>query len=348
MMPSKKKIKKILIILALLFVNAWFWGNAGLEYLIYRTFVLHHLTEEKGSEDFVNFALIPNLNYEPRKLNIPERGIEGEYLYFYRYKVKMPFIKNRENINIDHSLMERRLESISLYFSNESDKLVAAISLREFPDWIFKSKESLFWRFLEIVSLADSSKQESVEKVYYVRLSDLSWWNLIGNARIFPSLIRKSGLIGAGTAFNRHRYDVMTPHVRGFLTKTNRRTSDTFEFELDDRKFQIFIIARESQEYNIEDVISTIRPIEDVDKAYREMEARYKDNPDYPKELLILSMISLKGPRENYQREYVIKGLKEHLEWYKKTYANKKDKEDFEESIAEIQGDIEYFQKNMK
>jgi hypothetical protein len=224
----------------------------------------------------------------------------------------------------------------------------------ETPYWVIKDYEyekPTLQRLLETISFSDWFEQSENEKVYYARLSDLSWWNLPGNARLLPALTVKGVSMGTGVAFERHRYDVTAPHVHGFLTRDDRKTSDLFEFAFEDREFSISIIARGEPDYSMEDIIATIGPIEDVDKAYNEMEALYKNNPGYPEELLILAMISLKGPQENYQREYLIKELGEWLERYEEDYKNPEDEEDRDwagQQIEEMKADIEYFQSQME
>jgi|GEM_PF-4370106 len=101
----------------------------------------------------------------------------------------------------------------------------------------------------------------------------------------------------------------------------------------------------------MEDIIATIKPLEDIDKAYAEMETLYNNNPGYPKDLLILSMISLKGPQENYQKEYLINKSREEIQMYEK-WLKSEDKEDkkewYREHIADLKANIEYFQSRMK
>ncbi len=143
-------------------------------------------------------------------------------------------------------------------------------------------------------------------------------------------------------------YDVKTPYVSGFFVDGSY---DTFNFSLNERSFSITNFPAENGTYDSRDIIATIRPIENIDKAYNKMESLYENNSGYPKELLILSMISLKGPQENYQREYVINELRNWLERYKKDYESEEDEEDKEwarKQIEELRADIEYFQKSME
>jgi|GEM_PF-6110803 len=171
MMPSKEIIKKTLIILVLLFVNVWFLGNATLEYIIYDTLIPKPIGYI--DEDFIDNALIPNLNGVPRELEIPKKNVEGEYLYFYDYKVKLPFIKGEKYITVTHDLTERRVSGIEMTSSDKRGKLISIIRLDESPRWILKGYEDdkpLWWKFLDIISLSDLSKQFRMEKIYYARL----------------------------------------------------------------------------------------------------------------------------------------------------------------------------------
>ncbi|MEJ2191279.1 MAG: hypothetical protein P8Y39_02875 [Nitrospirota bacterium] len=319
--------------MALLFVNAWFWGNAALEYFLYHGLVI---------EDFV-----VNLNQIPEKVILPETNIDGEQITLFSYAVKMPFLKEERNIKISPHIYERSLSSIDLLFY-ENDGLSAIISFSESPWVTYRENESLYDRFREgIIYGSDRSCKKFLTETHYSRLSDLSWWNPIQNLRSFPYLFVKL------TATTGKMYDVKTPHIAGFLRESADGTSSNFEFCNDD-KFDSFHIALKrstGKEFPIRDIVSTITKVDDIDEAYTNMKALYENNPGYPERLLILSMISLKGPQENYQRRYLIEVLKEQLEWVKENYKktkNKDEKEGAKEWIEEIQSDIEYYGKRMQ
>jgi hypothetical protein len=326
MMPSKKKIKKILIILALLFVNAWFWGNAALQVYISRFDVIS--TE---------------LNRIPEKLVLQESVNKGEYLYFYDYGVKMPFLKkaSEKDIAVRHNLLERYLFAISIdEKANDKDENIT-VKLIKSPQWDFEEGKSLFDRISDWLFENTYAENDSHWKICYAKLDDVSWWNTLENIGIAYLLSMKMIIVPRGDF---RIYEVEMPYVNGILIEST--THDSFQFIINDELG--FIGTFGDSRHKLRDIIRTISSIEDVDKAYKKMEALYENNLGYPEDLLILSMISLKGPQENYQREYLTEGLKEHLEWYEETYADKEDKEDYEESIAEIQGDIEYFEKSIE
>jgi hypothetical protein len=333
MMPSKKKIKKILIILALLFVNAWFWGNAALEYDIY-DFCIEFEFEGKEYENCYS----TELKHIPDKLTLTEADIDGKYLYFYTYKMKIPFI-NDESLKIHHGLTGRQFYKISLSVGKSgSGSQIGLYNLSNIDD---NDSESLFSKIIALI-YGEVSEDEYVEKLYYTRPSDMSWWNLRENLRIREYLTVKVELLPSG-----RRYDVTTPHVRGFLIEG--AAYDSFHFVLDGRRHFIFLTG--PPEFSSRNLIGTIRPIENVDEAYNEIEALYHNNLGYPEELLILSMISLKGPVENYHKQFLIKKLKRKVDFYEELL-KVEDKEDNKKRdrklIQEIRSDIEYFENSME
>lgn len=331
MMPSKKKIKKILIILALLLVNAWFWGNAVLEYYTYRIL---------APEDYI----LAELNRVPEKLKIPASDIEDEYLYFFNYGVKMPFLKGK-SMDLLPLFLNRRLYLVTMIVNNGECREIT-INLNQSPMGLdIFEEESIFWRTFNRLIFRNKDDQELSEKIYYSKLSDLSWWNLLWNVRLNAYLTIKSITRRSGPY---QTYDVKTPYVSGFLVDASY---DTFDFTLNERSFYISSFPVENSTYDIRDIIATITPIKNIDKAYKEVEGLYNNNPGYPEELLILSMISLKGPQENYQREYVINELRDWLERYKKDYESEENEEDKEwdrKQIEEITSDIAFFEKSME
>ncbi len=94
-------------------------------------------------------------------------------------------------------------------------------------------------------------------------------------------------------------YDVETPYLSGFLSKRkgNKSTVD-FSFELNSKYNNITFIGIKDNNVNfVTDILSTIQPLDDIEESYNEMKARYnkKVTTKYPEELLLTSLISLKG-----------------------------------------------------
>jgi hypothetical protein len=276
-MPSKKKIKKILIILALLFVNAWFWGNAAL-----RAYILWQYD-----------VISAELSRIPEKLVFAETPIEGKYLYFHGYKLKMPLLKQQDNVSVRHSLLQGHLFHISvdMHANNE-----VTIKFMYRPRLEHEYEESLPDKAFNWLFERTYSDNESTWKLYYARLEDLSWWNTLENLGIFYILNMKMIGVPRGD-FN--LYEVETPYITGLLTES--ASYDAFNFILDDRYYSIAIFRH--SKHVLRDFISTIKTVQDLDEGYKEMESLYENNPGYPTELLQLSMISLKKLKDGSQHE---------------------------------------------
>jgi hypothetical protein len=335
-----RKLKIFLTIVGSIVIT-WFWGNAALQ------FVFYHVM---ASDAYIR----AELDRVPEKLKISESNIEDEYLNLYGYKFKIPTLKTEKIVEISHYLFAKRLSSISL-FIKDNDKTFDYMSLDEIPVWYSPVvEESLFYRLEHWLFYEDVPFWELEERTNYARLSDLSLWNLAGNLKLYQYLTLRILSIPS-TSKNFKRYEVETPHVRGFLTEIyheNRlRPFSYFSFMLNNRNYSITLSSRSEKNYDLREIIGTIRKIENIEESYDETEALYKNNPGYPKELLILSLISLKGPQENYQREYLIEELRKNLERHKEDYKkaeNDEERQSDKEWIEEIQADIEYFQNSME
>lgn len=329
MMLSNKRIKKFLIVLALLIVNIWFWGNAALVYYFHNVFAADDSERAR-------------LDSMPERLEIPESDIEGEYLYLYGYKLKIPALKQANKVKVKPIIFARRLGSVSISIK-DGNPTPTQIGLVEIPvPYSQETDESLLTRLKRWLLGGDLFLLQTEDKIYHARLSELSWWNLLGNIGVSLCLELKSMSMPA--AWRNYLYEVETPHIRGFLTEVyfkGRAYPISFlHFVQDGREYLISLYSSNTRDYNIRNIIATIRPSEDTDRAYEAMEAIYKNNPGYPEGLIILSMFSLKGAVEDYQREYIIQGLKYNLELIGKT----PDDESYKEKIL---SDIEYFEKGI-
>ena len=119
------------------------------------------------------------------------------------------------------------------------------------------------------------------------------------------NLILKALSITAGNFSTIMAYETESPYLKGLLidhrSEKNRRSIE-FSFEWRGKTYSIFaFISDEELSKKIMGMISAIRPIDDMNNSYNEMETLYKnkDKARYPEEVLLLSLISIKGPTIN-------------------------------------------------
>lgn len=98
-------------------------------------------------------------------------------------------------------------------------------------------------------------------------------------------------------------YEAETPYLKGFLRKGRSRKNGSvathFEFEAKGKSYTLLVLTTdENDATKVMNMISTIQPVVDIQKGYEEINAQYghRDKTRYPDELLLLSLISLKGP----------------------------------------------------
>lgn len=230
------------------------------------------------------------------------------------------------------------MDSVLIVLGNK-DTFKGYISFSKIPsiDTINKEK-SIVGRVLEIILYnKNHTYTEYVRAAHYSRLNDYSWWNLLYNIRLFELLTLKAIGLHTSNFVNFKVYDLGTPFLRGFLRerkflkKEEKSSSIDVSFDLKDKSYTILFIGPDEISNKSKDIISTVQPIDDIEKNYKEMKALYKnkENSRYPEELILLSMISLKGStKENLQEllkimekkqyePYIIKEIKKEIEFQK-------------------------------
>lgn len=328
MIFSMKRIKQLVIILALVVINAWFWGNAALQFTIYRLFSPMYF---KGSV----------LDQVPDKIELPESDIESENLHFFGFSIKMSFLKDARDAKLNHGYMLGQLQNISLLIYKD-DRLDVSVRIEELAPFFhedieIKTEESSLDKLWKTVSPGPVNYMETRKLTHYARLSDLSWWNLCGNFRLLPYLVLKSISMHSFAGGYYSVYDIETPYIKGYLVESDagRMINESFDFELDNRSYNIDIMSRNGA-YGLRNLIGSIKPDKSVEKSYNDMSALRKNNPGYPEELLLLSEISIKGPVEADQKEYILKGLEEQLGYALSSSNDERDKGYVEKLRKEI------------
>lgn len=270
-------------------VVLWFSANIGL-YLVVKITIPP--------------ALEAVTDYVPEKLKLPDSEIEADSLYFGDFKLKFPFYK--EDIEtVSPFFMEHR-PNIGIFLSNEKGMINFGEIQDHFPEANTSMRDKISnW----LVDERDfGSYLKTMELVHYATLKDYSWWNLRSNLRLAPKLVLKA--ISIPAFGDSKAYEVETPHLRGYLRKgqsiKNNRIMIDFVFGGQGKSHTLFAATADEKVANkIMSMLSTIQPVANIDEGFAEMEAQYrhKDKARYPDKLLLISLISLKGPTVDNLKE---------------------------------------------
>lgn len=317
-MFSKRFIKKLSIIIVIVLIVLWFGGNLGLYLYIKYTF---------GSK----FGKA--LNYTPEKLRLTESNIEAETLHLMGLKLKFPFYE--EDIRHIDPLFwfDHKLHQIMIKIEDKGKVLV--IIFNTLPNNLENIEESLInkmWDRILFKKEDDRSHFGFIKASHYSRFKDYSWWNLSYNIKLSSFLVLKM----LSFATFEKVYDFETPYLTGFLSEGKRNNSKRsmidFSFAVKDIFYRITFISPYETSGEIKDIITTVQPVENIEKSYKEIEDKYKNKGKtrYPEELLLLSMISLKGitmdslnkllkimEDKNY-KPYIIDAIKKEIEYLKR------------------------------
>jgi hypothetical protein len=230
--------------------------------------------------------------YSAEKLKIPESPIDSEALSFYRYTLKFPFYKR----NII------RIIPVFQHGENSDERFLISMNREYISIWKLAPLMSADKPFWKKIILQDLSRFEIIKIMYFSNINNYSWWNLIHNLKLLNGL-RLVKSMNLKTAIHKPSlvYDIETPYLKGFLQEQNTDEDQwkfSFTFELGDEIFSItYSGLGKNKLHRFKEIISTIKPISDVKKSYREMEELYKakGKSRYPEELILMSMMSLKG-----------------------------------------------------
>jgi hypothetical protein len=292
-MLSRKKLKKIAIILGVIFLILWFGGNWGL-YLY-----MNHVFDPEAIE---------LIDYTPEKLKLEEADIDAETLHLMGVTLNFPFFK--EDIDwimpsFDEPFTEKRKlydATIKVIYDDVEVGTKGVISFSEYSNnWedCNLGGNNLLGSIWDRFQYANNhSRFDTIKAAHYTQPSDYSWWNLPHNIRLFELSLFKLLTIPAHGG-NLKVYDVETPYLNGILLTGD--TTFILDFEWKDNYYSIYFHGLENHLNKVRPIIPTIQPIDNIEESYKEMEAMYKDkeNAPYPEELILLSMISLKPTVEN-------------------------------------------------
>jgi len=321
------KLKKISIITLVVLLALWFGGNLG--------FYLYLKYKVIGSE---NIKLINNI---PEKIELKESDLEADYICFSDIRLRFPFYKEG-TLRIGNVLNYTPEQNIflSIISSVESDIYYGTYTLKidnfhkhkyEHPSI---AKKSVSQELKEILFYGDYSSRPLNEFLFAMHnssLSDYSWWNLFKNFKLYE-LLHEKFMYYFDPPFKFKYYRIQTPEITGILSELKRvirdikRASYFFDFAVNDKSYSFSFFMRDEYDDGIElvnDIISSIEINVNPDECYKEMKKQYENNDEsnYPKDLLLLSMISIEEPTiENIQ---MLKQSMEESERYSDNYINK-------------------------
>jgi hypothetical protein len=149
-----------------------------------------------------------------------------------------------------------------------------------------------------------------MQRSNYLRLKDYSWWNLISNIKLGSALAVKSTALPSYDDLK--IYDVETRWFRGFCyvgTEENARINSMWTFECNnDINYNFYFKGLNEGFLNqVREIMATVQPIDDHERAVLQSQEFFvdKQKSKYPEELLLLSLISVKGEERKYIEELV-------------------------------------------
>lgn len=129
-------------------------------------------------------------------------------------------------------------------------------------------------------------------------------------------------------------YDVETPYFKGFLTELHPKDKVLlldFVSEVNGDEANLTVSGNNEISSQTMSMIASIQKLDNIDESYKAIDTLYKQKKSkYPEELLLLSIISLKGPtlenleellgimqKKNYKPDY-IKEVQDEVDFLKK------------------------------
>ncbi|MHA2218177.1 MAG: hypothetical protein ACXACY_19750 [Candidatus Hodarchaeales archaeon] len=299
-------MKKALKIIGIILIVLWFGGNLGL-------YVFHKYIDSK-----LNAYGKDYLNSTPEKLTLQEADMNAESLYLVGFKLKLPFYK--EDIkNVSLIFVGHELRNVSIFLKNkayisfnedyevtEEIKEELRDRLKDSGQDITDEKESSIDRIIRNIFEIDGTFFDITKAIEYSRLKDFSWWNLYHNVRLSTRLTLKSMYTNK---FKVKSYDLETPYLQGILRNieiSNRAISTSLYWDWDRKSYSFEILdVDRAIDSDVRNIISTIQKESNIEKSFKAMERVYKNKKEtkYPEELILLSMISLKGATSENLKE---------------------------------------------
>jgi hypothetical protein len=134
-------------------------------------------------------------------------------------------------------------------------------------------------------------------------------------------------------------YDIETAHLKGFLAELHQKLGSVVIDFISDVKgdyCNLTFVGKDDILNKAKSIVASMQPLDNIDESYKTMETiyRHKNQSKYPEELLLLSMISLKGStlenleellrimeKKNYKPNYT-KDVKAEIDYLNKQGKN--------------------------
>lgn len=255
--------------IAAILVVLWFGANMW----------MYVSTKTSFSPEFLE-----QINNVPRELTISDSNIQVKNFYFWGFTLKFPFYKS----DLEKSFWSfpdpyHRLKELSILLNNKKG-------------------------FISFDKMSSDASSFGFRQIFYdSKLADFSWWDIQKNVFLLSDLWLKSTLIGV---YGSSAFNVQTPYLKGFLTCEHdiKRNNYFIEFEFAVNNETYSFSGRVPDKKTADKFMSmlgTIQPITNKDKAIAETKALlvHKDQSPYPEDLLLCSLMSLRGPDVQSMKE---------------------------------------------
>ena len=278
-MVTTKLRKRVAIILTVVFLLLWFGGNLGL---------------------YLSFSKLTGsaFDYIPEKLSLSQADLKAQALPFDGIVINLPF--DREKFGeVAPLFLNGKLYSVSLRIKNS--ERTAMVHLNVMSDELKAADSSFLTAVRDSLLTTEESFYALMKASHYSRVDDYSWWNLIHNIRLSAHLVFK--VMGRAGGAQPKMYEVATPYLKGILTEQENKKGGRLMVDLifaEDKKYYSITFFSVPPEHlsEIRSILAGIQPLGDKSKAYQEMKNAFdrKANSQFSEELLLVSMMSLKGP----------------------------------------------------
>lgn len=285
--------KKSLFIIGIVIVVLWFASNLAL-----------YLYIKKQSNK--------NIDCVPQKIRLMESKIQAEPIYFRNIALKLPFERAYIEKIIPRFYAEQ-LDGISIILNKDAQ--IASVTFGVLPDNFMVPPNNF-------LGTPSESFFTSKQKSNYFRLKDYSWWNVRSNIKLGYALAIKN--LALPDYDNLKIHDVETPSLRLFCyegTANNAQIYSECNFEYNKVITYNFIIIGHNIDFLNQvrgEIMASLQLISDSDRERVILQANEsfinKLKSKYPEELLLISLISVEGPREKYIEELIKIMEKKHYE----------------------------------
>jgi len=238
-------------------------------------FTKHFLIGEERLELF---------NKTPEIIDISYKEVEGRKIQFGDFELILPF-KDFTSIEIspDAYIYENQDEdyfvTLTLYYKYGDDRKTFMIHLwkpdQKWAERYIKSSNYTFDKFNSLNTLQNINSLDLLVSKWMFLPSD-------NDIRKQPKIVNNQSLKGFwSTSFD------------------NKWNFSSFDFSNNRKSYSMMLVDSDDQDVldYMQNIISSIKPIEDNNKVIQELSSKYKEQESiFEKELALISLISIEGP----------------------------------------------------